>query len=156
MSINATLIGQIIVFALVVWITMRYIWPPLTQAMAERQKKIADGLSAGERGEHELELAQKRASEILKEARGQAAEIVDQAHKRGHDIVEEARQEARHEADRVLAQGRSQLDQEFNQARTELRDKVTDLAITAASRILQREVDAKAHRDMIDKLAKQL
>lgn len=156
MSINATLIAQIIVFAIVVWVTMRFIWPPLTRAMAERQRKIADGLSSAERGEHELELAQKRASEIIKEARGQAAEIVEQANRRGSDMVEEAKTDARREADRVLAQGRAELEQELNQARAELRGKVTDLAITAAGRILRREVDATAHQSMLDDLAKQL
>ncbi|MBA1146658.1 F0F1 ATP synthase subunit B [Ectothiorhodospiraceae bacterium WFHF3C12] len=156
MSINATLIGQIIVFAFLVWFTMKFVWPPITRAMEERQKKIAEGLQSAERGEHELELAQKRATEVLKEAREQAAEIVDQANKRGNDIVEEAKTNAQQEAERIVANQRAQMDQELQKAREELRGQVTELAISAASKILEREVDAKAHKGLIDDLAKQL
>jgi F-type H+-transporting ATPase subunit b len=155
-SINATLIGQIIVFAFLVWFTMKFVWPPITRAMEERQKKIADGLASAERGEHELELAQKRATEVLKEAREQAAEIVDQANRRGTDIVEEARAGAQKEAERIVANRQAQMDQELQKAREELRGRVTELSIAAASKILEREVDAKAHKGLIDDLAKQL
>lgn len=156
MSINATLIGQIIVFAFLVWFTMKFVWPPITKAMEDRQKKIAEGLQSAERGEHELELAQKRATEVLKEAREQAAEIVDQANKRGNDIVEEAKTNAQQEAERIVANQRAQMDQELQKAREDLRGQVTELAISAASKILEREVDAKAHKGLIDDLAKQL
>jgi len=154
--INATLLAEIIVFAIFVWFTMKYVWPPISQAMEERQKQIADGLASAERGEHELELAQQRASEVLKEAREQAATVIDQANKRGTEIVEEARTNAKQEAERIAASREAQLEQGFQQAREELRGRVTDLAITAASRILEREVDAKAHQGLIDDLAKQL
>lgn len=156
MSINATLIGQIIVFAILVWFTMKFVWPPLTQALEDRRKKIAEGLASAERGEHELELAQKKASEILREARQQASEIVEQANRRGSDLVEEARVNARHEAERIVASGHAQVEQELVQARTELSSKLGSLALTAAGNILGREVDEAAHKGMLENLAKQL
>ncbi len=156
MSINATLIGQIVVFAILVWFTMKFVWPPLTQALEDRRKKIAEGLASAERGEHELELAQKKASEILKEARQQASEIVEQANRRGNDLVEEARSNARHEAERIVASGHAQVEQERVQARSELRSKLGSLALSAAGNILGREVDEAAHKGMLENLAKQL
>jgi len=155
-SINATLIGQMIVFALLVWFTMKFVWPPITKAMAERQSKIADGLARAERGNQELELAQKRASEVLKEARGQAAEILEQANKRGNEIVEEARETARQEGERLTAAAHAQIEQERNQARAELQKQVVALALAGAAKILQREVDANTHNAMLEELAKQL
>ena len=156
MSINATLIGQIIVFAILVWFTMKFVWPPLTQALEDRRKKIAEGLASAERGEHELELAQKKAADILREARQQASEIVDQANRRGNDMVEEARVNAREEAERIVASGHAQVEQELSQAREELRGKLSSLSLSAAAKILGREVDEAAHRGMLDELAKQL
>ena len=156
MSINATLIGQIIVFALLVWFTMRFIWPPVTKALADRQAKIAEGLAQAERGSHELELAQKRASEVLKEARGQAGEILEQANKRGNAIVEEAKETARKEGERLLAAAQAQIEQERTQARAERQKQVVTLAVAGAGKILQREVDAQAHNAMLNELAKQL
>lgn len=156
MSINATLIAQIIVFAILVWFTMKFVWPPLTQALEDRRKKIAEGLASAERGEHELELAQKKASEILREARQQASEIVEQANRRGNDLVEEARDTARHEAERIVASGHAQVEQELVQARGELSSKLGSLALTAAANILGREVDEAAHKGMLENLAKQL
>lgn len=156
MSINATLIGQIIVFALLVWFTMKFIWPPITNAMEERQRKIAEGLAKAERSGHELEQAQKRASEVLKEARSQAGEILEQANKRSNDLVEEARDTARKEGERLVAAAHAQIEQERGQARAELQKQVVALAIAGAGKILQREVDAKAHNAMLEELAKQL
>ena len=156
MSINATLIGQIIVFAILVWFTMKFVWPPLTQALEDRRKKIAEGLASAERGEHELELAHKKASEILREARQQASEIVEQANRRGNDLVEEARTNARHEAERIVASGHAQVEQELVHARSELSSKLGSLALTAAANILGREVDEAAHKGMLENLAKQL
>lgn len=156
MSINATLIGQMIVFALLVWFTMKFVWPPITQAMADRQNKIAQGLAQAERGQHEMELAQKRATDVLKDARVQAAEILEQANKRGTEMVEEAKGTARTEGERLLATAQSQIEQERNQARTELQKQVVTLALAGSAKILQREVDAKAHNAMLEELAKQL
>lgn len=156
MSINATLIGQMIVFALLVWFTMKFVWPPITQAMADRQNKIAQGLAQAERGQHEMELAKKRAADVLKEARGQAAEILEQANKRGTEVVEEAKGTARSEGERLLATAQAQIEQERNQARIELQKQVVTLALAGSAKILQREVDAKAHNAMLEELAKQL
>lgn len=156
MSINATLIGQMIVFALLVWFTMKFVWPPLTKALADRQQKIAEGLAQAERGQHEMELAQKRAAEVLKEARGKAGEILEQANKRGTEIVEEAKDTARKEGERLMASAQAQIEQERSQARAELQKQVVSLALAGAGKILGREVDAKAHNAMLEELAKQM
>lgn len=156
MNINATLLGEMISFGLLVWFTMKFIWPPITQAMNDRQKKIAEGLASADRGRHELELAQQRASEILREAREQAAKIVDQANKRGGEIIDESKDAARQEGERLLAASRAQMEQEVQHAKAELRGQVVALAISGATKILGREVDQKAHNDMLQDLAKQL
>jgi len=155
-NINATLLGEMISFGLLVWFTMKFIWPPITQAMNDRQKKIAEGLASADRGRHELELAQQRASEILREARAQAAKIVDQANKRGGEIIDESKDAARQEGERLLAASRAQMEQEVQHAKAELRGQVVALAISGATKILGREVDQKAHNDMLQDLAKQL
>ena len=142
MSINATLIGQMLVFALL--------------AMADRQKKIADGLAQAERGHHEMALAQKRAAEVLREARAQAAEVLEQANRRGNELVEEARNTARTEGERLIAAAHSQIEQERGQVRSELQKQVVTLALAGAAKILQREVDAKAHNAMLEELARQM
>lgn len=156
MSINATLFGQMITFAIFIWFTMKFVWPPVIKAMRDRQQEIADGLAAAERGRQDLELAQERAGEVLKEAKVQAAEILDQANKRGNQLVEEARTTAREEGERQLASAQAMIQQELNQAKAELREQVVTLAIMGATRVLEREVDAKAHNDMLNELAKQL
>ncbi len=156
MSINATLIGQLIAFALFVWFTMKFVWPLLNRAMQDRQQKIADGLAAAERGLQDLNLAQERAAEILKEARQQAADILAQATKRGEELVAEAQTAAREEGERQLAAAQAMIQQELNQAKAELRGQVVTLAIMGATKVLEREVDASAHNDMLNELAKQL
>lgn len=156
MNINLTLLGQMITFALLVWVTMKYIWPPITNALQQRQKKIADGLAAAERGKHEQELAEKRAKEVLNEARQEASNIVSQAQKRSAQIVDEAKEEAREEAERVKSAAESELEQEMNQAREQLRARVAELAVAGAERILQREVKKEDHKKILDDLAKQL
>lgn len=156
MGINATLIGQMITFIVFILFTMKFVWPPIKQAMSEREKRIADGLASAERGQHELELAQKKAAEKIREAKEQANEIVERANRQGASIVDEAREEARQVAERERAAAEARIEQEVNQARTELRRQVADLAILGAARILEREVDAKAHRAMLDELAEQL
>lgn len=156
MEINATLLGQMIAFGIFVWFTMKFVWPSLDAAMKSRQEKISDGLAASERGRQELEEADARKDEILKEARQQSSDILEQANKRAKEIVEEAREDARSEGERQLAQARAQIEQELNQAKTELRDQVVTLAVSGASRVLEREVDAKAHNDLLKDLAKQL
>jgi|TARA_B100001079_G_scaffold113064_2_gene97248 F-type H+-transporting ATPase subunit b len=155
-GINATLIGQMITFALLVWFTMKFVWPPLTAAMKERQHKIAEGLAAAERGVHEKVLAENKATEILKEAKAQSSEILGRAEKRSSEIVDEAKGEAREEGERILAHARSEVEQEMNKAREALRAEVAVLAVAGAEQILAKEVDAAAHSDLLNNLARQL
>ena len=156
MNITATLLGQILTFAVLVWFIQRYLWEPLTTALADRQKKIADGLAAAERGEHEQELAQKRAAERIAEAKQQAAEIVTQAQKRASEIVDEAKDNARAEGERLLTAANAEIDQEVNRAREQLRGQVVSLAVAGAGRVLEKEVDPKAHQKLLADLVAQI
>lgn len=156
MSINATLIGQMITFALLVWFTMKYVWPPLTETLEERKKKIADGLAAAERGHHEIELAERRAKNLLREAKDQAAEIVNLAQKRANEIVEESKQSAREEGERIISAARAEINQELQQAKEGLREQVALLALSAAEQILQKEVDQRKHQEILTTVSKQL
>lgn len=149
MSINATLIFQIIAFALLIWFVNKVLWGPLSQMMGERQKRIADGLAAGEKGKHELELAEKRAAEILREAKTQAAEVKAAAEKQVAQMLEEARTNAKTEGERQLAAAQAEIAREVNAAKEQLRTQVAGLAATGASRILKREIDAQAHADLL-------
>ncbi len=156
MNINLTLFGQTITFAIFVWFCYAYVWPPLVAALSERQKKIADGLAAAERGQHEQELAEKRATEHLKDAKGQASDIIAQAQKRANEIVDEAKDDARTEADRIKAGADAEIEQEINRAREHLRQEVVVLAISGAEKVLKREVDQAAHASSLNELAAQL
>lgn len=156
MNINATLLGQMITFAVFVWFTMRFVWPLLMQAIEERQAKIADGLAAAEKGRHELELAEVRAKELLRERKQQAAEIVAHAQKRANEIIEEAKISARTESERILGSARAQISQDLQEARDKLQREVGQLAIAAAEQILMREVDAEVHQEIVNKLSVQL
>lgn len=156
MSINATLIGQMITFALLVWFTMKYVWPPLMQAMEERQKRIAEGLAAADKSQHEMELAEKRAKGLLKKAKGQAAEIVTLAQKRANEVVDESKQAARVEGERLVAVAKSEIDQQVQQARESLKKDVATLAIAAAEQILSAEVDEAKHKAVLNKISQQL
>lgn len=156
MNITATLIGQMLTFAVLVWFVQRYLWGPLTAALAERQKKIADGLAAAERGEHEQELARKRAAEKIGEAKQQAAEIVAQAQKRANEIVEEAKESARAEGERLLTAAQAEIEQEANRAKEKLRGQVVSLAVAGAERVLEKEVDPKAHQKLLADLVAQI
>ena len=152
MNINATLLAHAIWFGLFIWITMKYVWPPLRQAMHDRQKQIADGLAAAERGKQDLELAAKRASEELQRAREQAGEIISQAEKRGAVVVEEAKSTAKVEADRIVAAAKAEIEQEVFRAKESLRAQISVLAVTGAEKILKREVDAKTHAQLLSGL----
>ncbi|MDT0619239.1 F0F1 ATP synthase subunit B [Salinisphaera sp. P385] len=152
MSINATLLGQMIVFGIFIWFTMKYIWPPLMDAMRERQKRISDGLAAAERGARELEEATDKAEATLKEAREQAQEVLSNAQKQANENVERSRDEARAEGERLKQAARDEIDQAVAHAKEELRREVGSLAVVGAERILKREIDAKAHNDIIDDL----
>ncbi len=156
MNINLTLIGQSITFALFVWFCMKFIWPPVIGALEARRKEIADGLAAAERGQHEQELAEKRATEHLKEAKGQASDIITQAQKRASEIVEEAKGDAKTEADRIVTGANAEIEQETNRAREQLRQEVVTLAIAGAEKVLKREVDKDAHASTLNDLAAQL
>lgn len=152
MSINATLLGQMIVFGIFVWFTMKFIWPPLMDAMRERQKRISDGLAAADRGARELEEATDKAEATLKEAREQAQEVLANAQKQANENVERSRDEARAEGERLKQAARDEIDQAVAHAKDELRREVGSLAVVGAERILKREIDAKAHNDIIDDL----
>ena len=156
MNINLTLIIQMIVFLLLVFFTMSYIWPPLMRAVEERQKKIAQGLAAADRGEQELQQARQGAEAILREARERAGQIIDQAQHRANDILEEARSGASQEGQRLVASAQQQIGLEASRARETLRREVGEIVVAAASKLLEREIDASAHRDLIDKLAAQI
>lgn len=156
MNINATLLGHVIWFGFFIWVTMKYIWPPLQKAMHDRQKQIADGLAAAERGRQDLELAAKRSAEVLQEARNQAAEILGQAEKRGVQMVEEAKQNAKAEGERIITAAKAEIQQEVNRAKEQLRAQVSMLAVTGAEKILKREVDAKAHAQLLQGLEAEL
>lgn len=156
MNINFTLIAQAIAFAIFIWFTVRFIWPPLMRAIETRQKTIADGLAAGERGRHELELAGHRSADTLKEAKHHAAEIIVQAEKRASQIIEEAKGSARDEGNRILVGAKAEVEQEVFRAREMLRQHVADLAVAGAAKILRREVDAKAHADLLTAIKAEL
>ncbi|HHH39834.1 MAG TPA: F0F1 ATP synthase subunit B [Sedimenticola sp.] len=156
MNINLTLIGQLLSFVVFVWFTMKYIWTPIMGALEERRKGIADGLAAAERGQHEQELAKERVKEVLRDAKAQAADIVAQAQKRAAEIVDEAKTNARGEGERLLTAARAEIEQETNRAREQLRGKVAELAVLGAEKILHKEINAAAHQDIVDSLAKEI
>ena len=156
MNINATLLGELIAFIFFVWFCMKFVWPPIMGAIEERQQKIADGLAASERGEQDLELAQQKATDQLKEAKTQAAEIIEQAKKRGSQIVDEETQRGHSERGKIIAQGYSEVEAERNRAKEELRKQVATLAIAGAEKILEREINAAAQSDIVEKLVAEL
>lgn len=156
MNINLTLIGQIIAFFGFVWFCMKFIWPPIIAAMHEREKKIADGLAAADRASYDLELAQEKALERLKEAKHEASGIVDLANKRANQIVEEAKVAAQTEAERVKISARAEIEQETNRAREVLRSQVATLTLAGAEKVLGATIDQSAHADLVNKLAAEL
>jgi F-type H+-transporting ATPase subunit b len=156
MNINLTLIAQLVSFAVFVWFTMKFVWPPLVKAMDERKAKIAEGLAAAERGQHEQELAEKRAKDTLVAAKQQAAEIKANAEKQAAKIVEEARDKAKEEGGRQLAAAQAEIEQETNKAREVLRAKVAELAVMGAEKILRKEINADAHKDIVESVANQI
>jgi len=156
MNLNATLIGQSITFAFFVWFCMKYVWPPLMSALEERKARIADGLAAAERGQKDLELAQARVSDNLKESKQQAQEIINQAQRRANEIVDEAKDAAREEAEKIKAAASSDIEQQINSAREQLRKEVSAIALSGAEKILKREVNAEAHGKVLDDLMAQI
>jgi F-type H+-transporting ATPase subunit b len=155
-NINLTLVIQMVVFALLIWFTMKVIWPPILGLMDERSKKIARGLAAGEKGEQDLALAGERAETVINEARTRANEIIDQAQRRANDTIEAARTKALEEGERLVAAARGQIELATTKAREDLRKEVAQLAVSSASKLLGREIDAKAHADLLGALAKEI
>jgi F-type H+-transporting ATPase subunit b len=155
-NINLTLIGQMIAFVCFVAFCMKYVWPPIIAAMQERAEKIADGLAAADRASHDLELAQEKAVERLKEAKVEAAGIVDAANKRAGQIVDEAKDAAVVESDRVKQSAQAEIEQEANRAKEQLRGQVASLALAGAEKILGSAIDQQAHAELVDKLAAEL
>jgi len=156
MNLAVTLIIQGVVFFLVSWAVMKFFWPYLMGKISERQKKIADGLAAASKSQQDLDEAEKRSKDILRDARDRAAQIVDQAGKRSNELVEEAKGTASSEAQRLVAQARDEVARESSRAREQLSKEVGKLAVQGASRLLGREINPKAHAELLDKLAAEI
>jgi F-type H+-transporting ATPase subunit b len=155
-NINLTLVVQMLVFALLIWFTMKFVWPVILGAMEERSRKIAQGLAAAESGQQELAQAKTKSDEIIREARERASQIIDQAQQRANDLIEQAKGTAVSEGQRLVAAAQQQIDLEASRARENLRKEVAQLAVRTASKLLEREIDPRAHADLIDKLATQI
>jgi F-type H+-transporting ATPase subunit b len=145
-----------IAFGLLIWFVNKVMWGPLSGIMEARQKRIADGLAAAEKGKHEEELAKKKAVEVIKEAKGQAAEVVAQGQKRAAELVEEAKDTARLEAERIVTAANAEIEREVNQAKEALRSQVATLAVAGAEKVLKREIDAKSHEALLSDVAAQI
>ena len=156
MNINLTLIGQSITFLFFVMFVMKFVWPPLVTALEERKKLIADGLAAAEKGKHDGELAREKVLNTLKDAKAQAQDIINLAEKRASEIVEESKDNARTEGERIIVAANAELEQEVNRAREQLRGQVVTLAVSGASKVLKREIDEKANEDLLKDLVAQL
>jgi F-type H+-transporting ATPase subunit b len=156
MDLALTLVIQGVVFFLVAWAVMKFIWPHILNAIDVRQKKIDAGLEAASKSQQDLDEAEKRSKEILREARERAAQIVDQAGKRSNEIVEEAKGTAVGEAQRIVSQAHEEAVRESSRAREGLAREVGKLAVEGASRLLEREVDAKTHAELLDRLAAEI
>ena len=156
MSINITLIAQVLAFIALIWLVNKYMWAPISMVLEERRKKIADGLAASEKGQEDMKQAEERAENVLIEAKSQASEIIAQATSRSSQIVDEAKQKAQEEAARIKAAANAELDQEINRAKESLRAKVSELAVTGASKILGKEIDANSHKGVLDDLVSKL
>jgi F-type H+-transporting ATPase subunit b len=156
MEINFTLIGQLITFAILVWFTMRYVWPPITKAMHEREKKIAAGLEAADRSQRELLQAEHKALAIIKDAKREAAELVELAHKRSTQVVEDAKETARQEGQRILDHAKDELAREVSQAKEVLRKQLATLAVAGAEKIIQRNIDVDGQTKLLDELVAEI
>ena len=156
MNFNLTLITQALVFAAFIWFTVKFVWPPLLRAIETRQKTVADGLAAAEQGRKALEVSTKQADESISQARSRAAEVITLAEKRAAQMIEEARNAAKEEGNREKAAAKAEIEQQVTRAREQLRDQVASLAVAGAEKILRREVDAKAHGELLDSIKKQL
>lgn len=156
MNLNATIIGQSIAFFVFVWFCMKYVWPPITSILEERQKKIADGLEAADRAQRDLNLAQNKAAEELREAKQQGAQLIEQANKRANQIVEEAKDKAREEGKRLIAGAQAEIEMELQRAKEALRGQVAAIAVAGAEKILGTTIDQAANEELMKKLASEL
>jgi len=156
MNINLTLLMQAAAFAAFIWFTAKFVWPPLMRAIETRQKQIADGLAAGEQGRQSLATTEKRIADLMTEAKGRSSEIIAQGEKLKTETIDAAKAQAKAEADRILAAAKAEIDQEIMRAKEALRNQVADLAVAGAAKILKREVDAKAHADLLAAIRQQL
>ena len=156
MYVNATLVAQLVVFFILAWFTMKFVWPPIVKALDERATKIAEGLAAAERGKQSLELASKHSAETIREGKEKVVELLVQAEKQSQQIIEEAKAQARIEADKVIAGAKAEIEQEAARAKEALRERVADLAVAGAEKILRREIDAKAHADLLTAINRDL
>jgi F-type H+-transporting ATPase subunit b len=156
MNLNLTLVAQALSFAAFIWFTVKFVWPPMLRMIETRQKTIADGLAAAEKGRAALETSTKQADEEIRRARERAAEIISQAEKRTAQMIEEAKNTAKEEGNREKAAAKAEIEQQVTRAREQLRDRVASLAVAGAEKILRREVDAKAHGELLDSIKKQL
>ena len=156
MNINFTLIAQAITFSIFIWFTVKFVWPPLLNAIEKRQKEIADGLAAANEGKMSLEVASKKNAEALEQTKQKSSEILGQAEKRASQIIDDAKVAANTEAERIKSSAQSEIEQEINRAKEDLRGQISNLAIAGAEKILEKEIDKKAHADMLTKLAKDL
>jgi F-type H+-transporting ATPase subunit b len=156
MSITATLFGQILTFAALVWFINKFLWLPLTNLMEDRKKRIADGLSAAEHGIHEQQLAEKKAIEEIKKAKAQAADIITLAQKRSSEIIEEAQVDAKSEGQRLILAANAEIEQEITRAKEMLKKQVVDISVAAAAKILKKEIDAKQHGELLNDVIGQI
>jgi F-type H+-transporting ATPase subunit b len=156
MNPNITLLGQMLSFAILIWFTVKFIWPPLMKAIEERQQKIAEGLAAADNAQKNLAQAQDKVNEELKAARAKANEIIEQAHQRANQIVDAAKNEAIVEGARQKALAESEIAASTTRAREDLRKQVSALAVTGAEKLLRREIDANAHKALLDELAAEI
>lgn len=156
MNLNLSMVAQAVTFAAFIWFTVKFVWPPMLRAIETRQKSIADGLAAAEQGRRSLETSTRQAEDAVREARSRAAEIVSQAEKRAAQMIEEARNAAKAEGGREKAAAHAEIEQAVTHAREQLRDRVASLAVAGAEKILRREVDAKAHGELLEAIKRQL
>jgi F-type H+-transporting ATPase subunit b len=156
MNPNITLLGQMLSFAILIWFTVKFIWPPLMAAIEERQQKIAEGLAAADNAQKNLAQAQDKVNEALKDARVKANEIIDQAHARANQIVDAAKNDAIAEGNRQKVLAQSEIDASANRAKEDLRKQVSALAVSGAEKLLRREIDANAHKALLDELAAEI
>jgi F-type H+-transporting ATPase subunit b len=156
MNLNATIIGQSIAFFVFVWFCMKYVWPPITAILEERQRKIADGLEAAERAQRDLNLAQDKVAEELRDAKKQGADLIELANKRANQIIDEAKEKAREEGKRLIAGAKAEIDMELQRAKEALRAQVAAIAIAGVERILESSIDQAANEELVKKLATEL